>query len=228
MSEQKNIPITALLSLAIPICSILGFCYAMGYFQELGCRWAIPALTIQQLIMNSSIASFSFAFPFILTVGLVISGTEYTKIITSLSILAPIILALLLIGWLFGKVESSLIIIAISVSFLCLYASYLAETLVAINSNRKTILKHPVGISLTGLLLIIVTSTHIGQAYAQFQLNHKDHFFPIITDGAYGKEQRLISAIGASFLIANMNNGEIGSFKLISKPQSYTVFKPKD
>lgn len=228
MTEQNKIPLTALISLIVPLCSVLGFCYAQGYYQELGCKWAAPLLSIQQLIIYSSLVSFSFALPFIIVAALLICGTPYLKIMIAHLSLVAIFVLLLFIGSLLGKVDGKQVELAMYVGLLTIFSSYIAETIIAVNSKGKEYVKFSSFFALIGIILTTVISTNIGQSYAAHQLKNKDAFFPKINDGSYGIERRLISAVSGNFLIANMTEGKIKNFRLISNIQNYTISKSKE
>lgn len=226
MAEQNRIPIAVLLSLALPVCSGLGFFYASGYFQEIGCKWAISLLSIQQLIIYSSVVSIAFVVPFMAVAGLLFSGFSYAKILAYHSAIVVLAILGLYAGKLAGKIDASFFELIMFTGVLTIASSYISETIVAINSNaKKEYINFSLASSLSAALLTASMSTSIGQSYAAYQLNNKDRFFPSINDSTYGVEQRLISAVGPNFLIANLKENKIKSFRVVSNIQSYTISK---
>lgn len=227
MKEGTSLSITTIISLAVPICSVLGFYYATGYYQELGCQWVASLLTIQQIIMHSTIVSFFFIITLVLVAGMLYSGIKYWKILVAQLILFAIIAILLFILWLMADADSGLTGIIISISIISLYASYVAHTSVVISTGRTDQMKESLSLSMIGMIAIIAASSHTGQSYAKFQFKNRERFFPTISNGAYGTDQILLSAAGSSFLVANLKDGNIVNFKLIPNLQSYAINKSK-
>ncbi|MBA1257639.1 hypothetical protein [Pseudomonas oryzihabitans] len=227
MKEGSNISIATMVSLTIPICSVLGFCYATGYYQELGCQWVISLLTIQQIIMHSAIVSFFFIIPMILVAGMLFSGIKFWKILAGQTALNVLIAFFLFAGWLISDLDRSLIGVVLSISIISLYASVVAHASVVFSTGRTHEFRESLIFSMIGMIVIIAASTHTGQSYARYQFINKDRFFPTIRNGTYGANQLLLSTAGTSFLIANMKDGKIADFKLTSSIQSYAITTSK-